>query len=465
MEPRTLDYLAAATAGELRAVAGSTEILRLATDTRDLRPGDLFVAIPGDRFNGHDFVPDAIRYGARAAMVSRREAHRFPDQPLLIVSDTRQGLGRIASRYRSDYPLPVVAVAGSNGKTTTKDLIAAILGRCFETLRSPESYNNDIGVPTTLLQLERRHLAAVIEVGTNHPGELAPLVRMTQPRVGVLTHIGEEHLEFFGSVAGVIEEEGWLADLLPPDGLLILPGDAPWSRSIIARTRARVVRTGTAPDNDWRLLDVETDPQGSMFTVRAPRPELSGHYRINLLGHHQVSNALLALATAAEFGLHREELELGLARCTPPKWRMNRWQLDGVEVIEDCYNANLDSTLAALETLRAFPCSGRRIAVLGGMAELGVHTTRAHDLVGRRAAALGLDRLIGIGESASISVEAAAEAGLKQAIAVDSLETAAQSLRPYLRPGDCLLVKGSRSARLERLGPLLRETHDLQHAA
>ncbi|MBL9138604.1 MAG: UDP-N-acetylmuramoyl-tripeptide--D-alanyl-D-alanine ligase [Verrucomicrobiales bacterium] len=465
MEPRTLEYFADACQGVCHGVAPERVVTRICTDSREIRTGDLFVGISGDRFDGHDFVADALDRGAVAAVVARAQAARFDGAAVLWVDDPRRALGRMAARYRADFHLPVVAVAGSNGKTTTKELIGTVLGGCFETLRSPESFNNDVGVPATLFGLESRHLAAVVEVGTNHPGELAPLLRMAQPRLGVLTHVGEEHLEYFGSLLGVIEEEGWLADLLPPDGVLILPGDPAWSAPVVARSRCRVVRVGRDPKSDWRLLETETDARGTTFSVRGPRADLTGEYRVNLLGAHQVSNALLAAAAAAEFGLNREEIRRGLTQCAPARWRMNRWQVDGVEVIEDCYNANLDSTLAALETLRAFPCSGRRVAVLGGMAELGIHTSRAHAAAGRRTAELGIDRLLAIGDLAAVSAEAATDAGLAQAIVVDTVEAAASHLRTWLRPGDCLLIKGSRSAHLERLSALLRGQSCLQRAA
>jgi UDP-N-acetylmuramoyl-tripeptide--D-alanyl-D-alanine ligase len=465
MESRSLRFFAEATQGELVGVQSQALVSRVCTDSRDLRPGDLFVALSGDRHDGHQFVPEAIRRGAVAAMVNRSDARRFEGLPLLVVGGTRSALGRMAARYREGFRLPLIAVAGSNGKTTTKEILGTILAGCFETLRSPESFNNDIGVPRTLFDLESRHVAGVVEVGTNHPGELAPLLRMVQPRIGVLTHVGEEHLEHFGSLAGVLEEEGWIGEFLPPDGVLVLPGDAPWSDAIAARTRARLVRVGSGPRVDWRLLGAETDAEGTTFGIRAPRSGLSGEYRINLLGRHQVVNAMLALAVASEFGLSREEMQRGLAACRPARWRMNRWQYEGVEVIEDCYNANLDSMLAALEALRAFPCLGRRVVLVGGMAELGIHTARAHAVVGRRAAELGIDRLIGVGEAAAVSVEAAVEAGMGQALSVDTLETAVGALRAFLRPGDCLLVKGSRSARLERLGAMIRAETCLQHAA
>ena len=465
MDRRTLGFFAEACGGELRGAAGGRPVARICTDSRLVREGDLFVALNGERFDGHGYVSDAIAKGAAAAVIARTESDRFPGLPVLIVSETRRALSRMADRYRGEFRLPLVAVAGSNGKTTTKEILGSLLGSCFETLRSPESFNNDIGVPMTLLELENRHVAAVIEVGTNHPGELAPLLRLALPKIGVLTNIGEEHLEFFGSLAGVVEEEGWVADLLPPDGLLVLPGDAPWSQTIVERTRARVVRTGQGPACDWRFGELRPDADGTTFEVRCPVTELNGDYRIPLLGRHQVSNAVLALAVAAEFGLGRDELRRGLAACVPAKWRMNRWDFDGVQVLEDCYNANPDSMMAALETLRDYPCAGRRVAVVGGMAELGTHTLAAHERVGRRAVQLGIDRLVGVGNAASVSVDAAVDAGMTQALAVDAVETAASALNEYLRPGDCLLIKGSRSARLERLGVLLRGRTYLQHAA
>ncbi len=465
MDVLPIRFFAAAARGELLDASPDLPVHRVCTDSRDAAAGDLFVAIPGCQFDGHDYVRDALGRGAVAALVARSHAHRFAGVARITVDHPRAALGRIAAQYRSRFDLPVVAVGGSNGKTTTKDLIASILEGCFETLRSAASYNNDVGVPLTLLALESRHLAAVVEVGTNHPGELAPLLRMTRPRIGVLTQLGEEHMEYFGSMAGVVEEEGWIADVLPPDGVLVAPGDSPWLDRVLARTRARVVRVGAGSGNDWSWSDIRADLEGTTFRMRAPRADHEGAYRVNLLGAHQVSNAVMAAAVAAEFGLGPDEIARGMSRCRPPRWRMNRWQWEGVEVIEDCYNANLDSTLAALETLRAIPCAGRRVVLLGGMAELGAHTARAHTEIGRRAAELGIDRIVAVGDAAALSAEAAADAGDVHAVVVDTLEIAAETLRSFLRPGDCLLIKGSRAARLERMGALLRDPAHLQHAA
>ena len=256
-------------------------------------------------------------------------------------------------------------------------------------------------MPATLLRLEKSHQAAVLEAGTNHPGELAPLVKMIQPRFGVITNIGREHLEFFGDVAGVAQEEGWLAELLPADGKLFLNGDSEWAETIAARTRAKVVRVGFGGKNDWQAGKVRLDKNGVTFQVTAPKPEFSGEYRINLLGRHQVVNALLAIGSGEEHGLGRAEIQRGLAECQPPKMRLQFWEADGVRVLDDCYNANADSMRAALETLCDLPLQGRRVAVLGDMAELGAQSEPAHEEIGRCAAELKIGQLFTVGKNSA----------------------------------------------------------------
>jgi UDP-N-acetylmuramoyl-tripeptide--D-alanyl-D-alanine ligase len=212
----------------------------------------------------------------------------LPDCAVLTVDDTRAALGRLAAAYRRLFNLPVIAVGGSNGKTTVKELIASVLRQKLATLWSEASFNNDIGVPMTLLRLDKSHQAAVLEAGTNHPGELAPLVKMIQPKYGVLTNIGREHLEFFGDLAGVAEEEGSLAELLPAEGRLFINGDSEWTELITRRTRATVVRVGLGEKNDWRGRGLRLDKNGVTFRVETPKAEYSGEYRVNLLGRHQV---------------------------------------------------------------------------------------------------------------------------------------------------------------------------------
>ena len=358
--------------------------------------------------------------------------------------------------YRSDFKLPVAGVVGSNGKTTAKELLGAVLRQKLATLWSEASFNNDIGVPMTLLKLEKTHQALVQEIGTNHPGELAPLVRMAQPTLGVVTSIGREHLEFFGDVAGVAEEEGWLAELLPADGKLFVNGDSEWMDRIIRRSRAAVIRVGMKEGNDWRASGIQVDAQGAQFRVNAPQGWISGDYRINLIGRHQVLNALLAIAVAAELGLNRAEIQKGLLECKPAKLRMQAWDWQGVTVLDDAYNANADSMAAALQTLREMPARGRRVAVLGDMAELGAHSYAAHEETGRLAAERGVDQLFTTGTMAKLTAESAGNAGLKAVEHFDDINALADVVKNFLKAGDVVLVKASRSMRLERLGEALR---------
>ncbi len=374
---------------------------------------------------------------------------------VIAVDSTRRALGRLGAAYRRDFDLPTIAVGGSNGKTTTKELIASVLRQKKTTLWSESSFNNDVGVPLTLLRLERSHQAAVLETGTNHPGELQPLLRMILPRFGVITNIGREHLEFFHDLVGVAREEGAIGEALPSDGVLFLNGDNAWSEVLARRTRARVVTVGMDGGNDCVARDVQVDENGAAFRVDCRYPGVSGHYRIKLLGRHQVINALLALAVGAEMGLGRAEIERGLMACSPVKMRLQLCSPGGIRILEDCYNANADSMLAALQTLRELPCSGRRVAVLGDMAELGDCSRAAHIEVGRRAAQSRVDHLFAIGRRASQIAEAARSRGLKSVVEITDVEPAAQAVKEFARPGDTVLVKASRSMRLERITAVL----------
>jgi UDP-N-acetylmuramoyl-tripeptide--D-alanyl-D-alanine ligase len=452
MDPRSLKYIAKACAGE--QLTGSTDVMvqRVSTDSRTVCTGDVFFALSGDRFDGHDFLKEVMGRDAAAVVVNRQ---RLPVPPLscalIAVEDTRGALARFAAEYRHDFKLPVIAVGGSNGKTTTKELIAAVLRQKLSTLWSEASFNNDIGVPLTLLRLEAHHEAAVLEVGTNHPGELAPLVAMVQPQFGVITSIGREHLEFFGDINGVAAEEGMLAELLPATGELFINGDTNCVDEIAGRCRGSVVRIGFGERNDWRIAGAHTDERGVNFQITAPNAAFSGAYRVNLLGRHQVANATLAIAIGAELGLNAEEIRRGLVSCTPPKMRLQVTQVRGMFILNDAYNANADSMLAALDTLSEFPCAGRRVAVLGDMAELGVHTSAAHAEVGRKAAEQGALRLVTVGQMAGLTAQAAREAGLSDVTEFRDVTEATTALKEMVREGDVILLKASRVTGLERL--------------
>ena len=459
MEPRTLKFIADACGGKLLSGSARTRVCRVCTDSRQLQAKDLYVALEGDRFDGHDYLPDVFRNGACAAIVNQAKVTRGSEECSLIgVENTRRALGKLAARYRKDFALPFIAVGGSNGKTTTKELVAAVLRERFEVLRSEASFNNDIGVPMTLLNLNDAHQAAVLEVGTNHPGEIAPLMEMIQPRYGLLTNIGREHLEFFGDLDNVAQEEGWLAELLPADGKLFVDGDCLPMSKAIARTQAIVVRVGFHQSNDWCVRETKVTETGVRFDVQAPDADFSGEYEVKLLGQHQVRNALLAVAVGKELGLSRAEIQHGLAGCATPRMRLQLWKGGGIQLLDDTYNANTDSMRAALQTLRDLPCEGRRVAVLGDMAELGKHSPEAHEEVGRHAAEMGISHLFAVGNMASVMGASARSAGLDAVMEFSAVEPAAAALRDFLLPGDVVLLKASRAARLERISEMLRAT-------
>jgi UDP-N-acetylmuramoyl-tripeptide--D-alanyl-D-alanine ligase len=243
---------------------------------------------------------------------------------------------------------------------------------------------------------------------------------------------------------------------LPRDGKLFINGDNEWTPRIVARTKASVVRVGLGGSNDWQATDVRPDKNGVAFRVAGPEKGLSGEYRINLLGRHQVINALLAVAVGGELGLGRAEIQRGLTECKPPRMRLQLWDLNGVRVLDDAYNANADSVIAALETLQDLPCKGRRIAVLGDMAELGAHSEAAHEEVGRRAAELGVAQLFAVGKMAAVIARGARSAGLNRVFEFDNVEAAASAVGKFVKSGDSLLLKASRAAKLERIAELLR---------
>jgi UDP-N-acetylmuramoyl-tripeptide--D-alanyl-D-alanine ligase len=457
MEARPLSFIAAASVGRLLSGSPETLARRACTDSRQVRPGDLFFAVPGGKFDGHEFVDEAARKGAVAIVGEQgRVPASITGSAVIAVQNTRKALGLLAAEYRKDFELPVIAVAGSNGKTTTKELLASVLRQKFPTVSSEASFNNDIGVPLTLLRLDKTHRAAVLEVGTNHPGELAPLVKMVRPNYGIITCIGREHLEFFGDLAGVAQEEGWLAELLPADGKLLVNGDDPWTDRIIPRTPAAVVRVGLAASNDWQCQILRNGRQGVTFRVEGPKTDVVGDYRIGLLGRHHAVNALFAVAMGAELGLSREEIALGLAECKPARMRLELWEAGGVRVLDDAYNANADSVNAALQTLQDLPCTGRRVAVLGDMAELGAQTGPAHEEIGRRAAELGVGQLFAVGKMAPATARAAREAGLNRVFEFAEVEAAAPVVKSFVRSGDLVLLKASRVMRFERIAELLR---------
>ena len=446
----TLGRLLAATSG--RVVRGTADpsltFSAGAFDSRILGPGTLFFALRARR-DGHDFVADALVRGALGAVVDHVPAG-VPDDALLVeVASVPHALRRLAETLRDDQPIPAVGITGNVGKTTAKQAAIATLGARFRVLASASSYNNEIGVPLTFLEAEPTHEVVVIELGFYVPGEIADLCRLVRPRVGVITAIPDRpvHFERTPSLEAITAGKAELIEALPADGAALLNADDPRVRALAPRTRARVVLYGEAADADLRATEVDdAGLEGLRFSV-AYRGELA-LARLPLPGRHFLPAALSAVGAAVELGVPLDEAATALGTMEPPAHRMAVRRSGPLTVIDDSYNNSPAALAAALAVLRSAP--GRRVAVIGDMRELGALSDAAHDDAGRDAAG-SADVLVGVGDLAARLVESARAAGLSAAHhAADAAETLLL-LRRLLRPGDTVLVKGSRAIGLETL--------------
>ncbi|MDD2708988.1 MAG: UDP-N-acetylmuramoyl-tripeptide--D-alanyl-D-alanine ligase [Verrucomicrobiae bacterium] len=453
MERLTLENIARLAGGRIKPEDGRIQASGVCTDSRTVKAGDLFVALKGDRFNGHDFLETAALGGAVAALVEQGEMKkRQSPLPMVLVDDVLAGFQTLAGRYRETLPAKTVGVAGSNGKTGTKELIAAVLGVRFSTTKNEGNLNNHIGVPASLLRLNAGYEMGVFEAGTNHPGELMPLLKLIRPEAGVVTCIGEEHLEFFRDLAGVAQEEGAMAEVLPADGLLALKADDPWSEKLAARCHARIAWFGFGPRAVYRAGDLKMGMKTTDFTLFTPVGTI--HVELPLVGRHQVGNALAAAAIGEFFGLSLAEIRQGLENVKPARMRMEqRMTRDGVTILNDAYNANPNSMLAAFTALSEMPVEGRRLAVLGAMRELGDSSAEEHRRVGRELVSRGMDFVVVVGGEAAGIAEGvrsigAAKIQLRQ---FDAMDEAAAFVRREARRGDAVLLKASRGVALEQI--------------
>jgi len=426
------------------------------TDSRTITPGALFVALRGARNDAHEFVADALRNGALCALVERAVAGVSPSR-LVCVANTLKALGDLAAWTRAVHPLRVVAITGSNGKTTTKEMVASICSAAIgaDGVRKSEgNYNNLIGLPLTLLQLRGDETVAVLEMGMNHPGEIARLTEIARPNYAVITNVGSAHLEGVGgTLAGVAAAKGELFAGLDRDAVIAINREDAWVRRLAASYPSRAITFGR--DGDVRARDVaEQAGDGVAFNLHIGAH--SAPVRLRLIGQHNVMNALAAAAISHAMGLPLAEIAQGLERTTGPAMRMMTARLaNGVTLINDTYNANPSSVEAALVALRRF--SGRPVVVLGEMWELGDESRRAHFGVGERAASLGVQQLFLLGAQAE-AMAAGARAGGMQADAIHicgSHAEVAASVVAHWQPGDTVLVKGSRGMKMEEVVRLL----------
>jgi UDP-N-acetylmuramoyl-tripeptide--D-alanyl-D-alanine ligase len=455
----TLDQLLAATSG--RVIQGTPRkderFKGGAFDSRIVEPGEVFFALRDQR-DGHEFVEDAFRRGARAAVVER--AVPAPDDALLIeVTQPLHALRRLAEALRDAYPIPAVGITGSVGKTTTKEATAAALGARFRVLRTAASFNNEIGVPLTFLRIEPTHEVAVIELGFYVPGEIADLCRLVRPRIGIITEIPAipVHFSRTPSVEAIAKGKAELIESLPDDGVALLNADSPRVRALSSRTRARVVLFGESDEAELRAVDVQARGLGGLRFTAVHEGERVA-VTLPIPGRQLLPAALSALGAARALGVPLAEAAVALGTLEQPAHRMEIRRGPGVTVIDDSYNASPAAVEAALAVLG--DVKGRRIAVLGDMLELGTFSAGAHEALGRDAAR-STDVLIGIGELMRTAVDTARAAGLAQAYWASELGEALVVLRRVQQKGDTILVKGSHSLGLDRLADaLVRQVAD-----
>lgn len=447
-------------AGDPCTVRGAVK--RVITDSRNVTPGDLFVAFKGERFDGHQFLGQALHKGAVAVLINADV--RIPSAvtaaavSILAVPDTLVAYQRLAAYHRSRFDIPVVAVTGSNGKTTTKEMVARVLEERWTVLVTEGNLNNRIGVPQTLLRLAASHQAAIIEMGVDQKGQTSRLAELVRPTIGLITNIGPDHLEFFGTMDASAEAKGELLDWLESDDAVVLNADDPYFRYLAARARCRVVSFGLGPDAHVRALDVVHVPDGITCDLMLPDGARPIALRLPAHGLHNLANALAAAAVGYLCALESAQIARGLARFTPAAMRSQVERLGALTVLVDCYNANPASTKAALDWLAAQPNGARTIAVLGDMLELGPGAPAFHEEVGAYAAGHRIAELVTCGALARGFAKGAEQVGMASSRITEAPDAvrAAEIVAEKARPGDVVLVKGSRGMRMEQIVEALR---------
>ena len=457
--PFQADAIARACEGTVLCGDADTVFRAISTDSRDIREGDLFVPIQGLTYDGHDFLYPALEAGARGSLVNRDVIRDIPQRlansVLIQVKDTVQALANLASAHRILYPTPLIAVTGSSGKTTVKEMIAAILRRSHHPLVSEGNFNNVIGLPMTVLNLRSEHDVAVVEAGINVVGEMDGLALAARPDVAVITTVGPVHLEGLGSIETVAAEKFKLMRTLSARGTAVVPTGNPLLDPLLADISCRVVRFGI-DKGDFRAAGI-THGAETMFEMISPMGVRE--IRLRCAGRHNIANSLAAAAAAMAVGATLEEVGDALDRFTPPRWRMEILGLSGNrKLIKDCYNANPLSVKAALDVL-AEAGTRARLAVLADMAELGETSEALHRQVGEEAARLGIERLIYVGNFGRAVHEGFIGAGgneLSITVAEDK-EAAWNEMAPVIRSFDAILVKGSRVMQMEVLADRILE--------
>ena len=426
------------------------QAVQVSTDSRNITPGCLFIPLEGERFDGHSFINAALEAGAAGCLTARERESYLPGRFYIKVRSTQRALWELARYYKKLFPIPFIAVTGSVGKTTTKDMTAAVLGARFCVHKTEGNFNNDIGVPLTLLRLEAQHEVCVVELGMDHAGEIDNLARLVEPDMALITNIGDAHIENLGSRENIFKAKCEIFPHLKRDGLAVLNGDDPLLASLEGTLAQRTVFVGEGEGLDYTARDLSSDGAGHLFCrVKTPRSQFEAN--IPALGSHMIYPTLMAAAVAEALGMAPDEIIRGIGAFLPTKMRMNIVRCKGdIVILNDAYNANPQSMRAAAAVLG--DAQGRRkVAVVGDMKELGPGSEQFHRAVGGSFAQSGADRLIAIGELARFMAEGAQEAGLDQADYFPTLDAARNALSREVRAGVTILVKASRSMAFEKI--------------
>ena len=458
MEAITLAQLLEAVHGTLLGDFRDENVIvqRVDTDSRTIHPGSLFIPLVGERFDGHAYINAALEGGALGCLTAReRESYR-PDRFYIKVASTQRALRDLAAWYKARFPIPFIAVTGSVGKTTTKDMIAAVLSTRYRVLKTEGNYNNNIGLPLTLLRLDRSCEICVLEMGMDRPGEIDYLGEIVQPDVGVITNIGDAHIERLGSRENIFKAKCELLPHIQKDGLLVLNGDDPMLASLRGHTPVKTVFCGQGEGLDYRAQTVGGDGE-SHILCRLTTPNMDRQVRIPALGEHMIYPALTASAIGEFFGLTADEIQQGLTRFVPTRMRMNILRRDGqITILDDTYNANPQSMRAAISVL-ADSHSTWKAAVLGDMLELGPFAPALHTEVGKCLGREKIDCLIAVGEMSAYIAQGAQDSGVPQVHHCPDKEGAKALLEQIIRPDSTILVKASRGMQMEELTAFLME--------
>jgi len=452
MKPITVDEIASATGGELVSATahGKVVVDAVSTDTRTLANGSLYIALRGDHFDGNKFALAAVEAGAACLVLDELPADIDQlDVPVVLVQDSLLALQRLAKWYRQQLNIRVVGITGSNGKTSTKDFTASVIAQKWKVNATQGNLNNHIGLPLSVLSTEEDDQVCVWEMGMNHAGEIAPLCQIAQPDIGVITNIGTAHIEFLKTREGIAEEKSALARALPEQGTLVLPASCDFVDYLIERTRAKVMIAGNCR-GVVRAEDLKITEAGSAFKLCIDQQDEVA-VEIGVSGKHMVNNALLAAAVGHTLGMKSADIAEGLKQAKLTGGRLQKYVSGGVSVIDDTYNANPDSMIAAIDTLAELPIhnGARRLVVLGAMGELGSHSDAEHRRVGKAAAEKKLT-VVSVGEAARNIYEGAIEVS-GDAHQFDDAESAASWIKDFCKEGDSALFKGSRMAGMEKV--------------